>query len=139
MMSFTSNQAGVILTAMNEERSNLEENWLAELSVLKPYDKPYGNVDDDDDTASFYLLDKFKPQEFFADGPKTGNKFMSASTNNRKTEKVVLASEGFHNTLLTTTVDTVDPPEIYKWSVKTQDKPGIPDPDNDGIWNCDTN
>lgn len=64
---------------------------------------------------------------------------LRSKSTNRKTDKVMLGSEGFHNTLLTATIDDNDPPDIYKWTVKSVENPAQPDPNVDGIWNCDTN
>lgn len=139
MMSFTTGEKGVINTAFSEDRMSMSDNWAAELLPLVPFDQAYGNIDDDDDTAAFYLLDKFKPHELLTGENASGNMALRSKTTNRRTDKVMLANEGFHNTLLTATIDENDPPDIYKWTVKSVENPAQPDPNVDGVWNCDTN
>lgn len=96
-------------------------------------------MDDDDDTASFYLLNKFSPKEMLTGNTPKGNQALRSLTSNRSTDKNLLKTEGFHNTLFTAIIDETDPPEIYKWTVKSMENPKLPNPETDGIWNCDTN
>jgi len=138
MQSFTTDMQGVIKTAFTEDRSTVEDMWLAESQDLPPNAIAFGDMNDDDDTPSFYLLDKFKPAAMFdsSRGPKLANLFRTAGDPAKMvTNKSTLRTEGFHNTLFTATAEAEPKDLSYKWSVKTVESPPEEDPknENDGI------
>lgn len=140
LQSFTTQDAGALHAAFTEDRSQIGNKWLSEAGDLNPNGQEYGDMNDDDDTPSFYLLWKFNPGQFFQQPNKLGNLFMKEELENKMTDKISLVEEGFHNTLFSAK-SLVNPDEkASKWSVKTDENPSSPDPSNinNGIWNCDS-
>lgn len=140
LISFTTQDPGILHAAFTEDRSQIGEKWLSEAGALEPYAQDYGDMNDDDDTPSFYLLSKFKPSSFFVQPNPKGNLFSQEALENKMTDKINLVEEGFHNTLFTAKSMVAPDLKKSKWSVKTDENPASPDPSNqnNGIWNCDS-
>lgn len=66
--SYTSKLKGVITTAFNNSRANMEEIWLMESGDIVPTEEKFGDEDDTDELPQFYLLHKFKAKKMKGKG-----------------------------------------------------------------------